>query len=176
MQQTGLLFNKHDHVGKSQCPRDWNPPSAVITWRNVSVHILIQMHRFLLGHSGHNDRRVPGSLPLLCFNLVWPSGIFPEVLWFGQVQFCKPHLCFRVLLMRNFLLPVLPHSLYSSSLFLIVLSWTLTFNMLSEPCRVWDVALSFFYLEHYMVWPWVASPGMSTPGKIGSWLEWFSLV
>ena len=40
-----------------------------------------------------------------------------------------------------FLPEILPNKPSLFSLFLIAVSWTLTFNMLTEACRVWDVAL-----------------------------------
>ena len=64
----------------------------------------------------------------------------------------------------------LPNQPSLFSLFLIVLSWTLTFNMLTEACRVWDVALGFFVVSlsiaqspHILGW----NCWCSTPGKIG---------
>jgi len=69
----------------------------------------------------------------LHFGLVCPNNI---VLWFVQMQLCKP--------IRGFLMITLPKKPYLFSFLLIVLSWTLTFNMLTEACRVWDEALGFF--------------------------------
>jgi len=56
--------------------------------------------------------------------------------------------CAAMLLFREKRLSpaTLPNKPYLFSLFLIVLSWTLTSNMLTEACRVWDVALGFLTL------------------------------
>ena len=71
----------------------------------------------------------------------------------------------------------LPNKPYLLSLFLIVLSWTLTFNMLTEVCRVWDVALFFCILSgHCTVWAWGELALTSIFGKTGNWLKCSLLV
>ena len=46
---------------------------------------------------------------------------------------------------RDFLLTTLPNKPHLFSLFVVFLTWTLTFNMQTEVCRVWDVTLVFFF-------------------------------
>lgn len=77
----------------------------------------------------------------VCF--FYPKAMVPEVFWFIQIQICKPELC--SLLNKPYF-----------SLFLTVFSWTSTFNMLAEACRIWAVALGFFCAisEHCTFWAW----------------------
>ena len=75
--------------------------------------------------------------------LMCPKDIVPEVLRFVQMQLYQPKLCRHVLFREKRLsAATLPNKPYLFSL--IVLSWTLTFNMLTEACRVWDVAHLLF--------------------------------
>lgn len=48
---------------------------------------------------------------------------------------------------KGFLLSAFPNTLYMFSLLLIVLSWTLRFNMLSEACGVWDAPQASLYFS-----------------------------
>jgi len=74
----------------------------------------------------------------LHFGLICPKDIVLEVLVFVEMQLCKPKPCSHVFLARRgFLLETLTNIPYLCHLFLIVLSWTLIFNMLIEACRVW---------------------------------------
>lgn len=65
-----------------------------------------------------------------------------------------------------FFLATLPKKSCLSTLFLMVLSWAFTFNMLTE---AWDVAPVVGwgvcnFTEHYLVWPWGEFTGIATPG------------
>jgi len=95
----------------------------------------------------------------------------PEVLWFVQIQLCKPKLCCHVLFREKRLSPTtLPKKPYLFSFFLIILSWTLTFNMLTEACRVWDVAFmgfsKFLWALHVCPFHMFFSPSLLSPGKL----------
>ena len=58
----------------------------------------------------------------------------------GLFRYNFPNLSCAAMFFLEWLSPAnLPNKPYVFSLFLIVLSWTLTFNMLTEACRVWDV-------------------------------------
>jgi len=76
----------------------------------------------------------------LHFGLVCPMGIVPEGLCFVQMQLYKPKLCCRVPFRKE---SFSWRARICSVFFLIVLSWALTFNMVTEACRVWDVTLFF---------------------------------
>ncbi len=57
--------------------------------------------------------------------------------WFVQMQLCKPKTCCHAFLdRRSFPLTSLPNMPYLSHIFLPVLSWILSFNMLTEARRV----------------------------------------
>jgi len=88
-----------------------------------------------------------------CCGALWPNistlGLFVQKKLFQkcfvQMQLYKPKLCCHVLFRaKRFSPATLPNKPYLFSLFLTVLSWTLTFNMITEACRVWDVALGVF--------------------------------
>lgn len=66
---------------------------------------------------------------------------------------------------RGFLLAVLTNGLYFFSFLRIVLSWTLTFNMPTYTCTVWNVAFGQFS-EYYSIWPWGEFAESFTPGRI----------
>ena len=69
------------------------------------------------------------------------------------------------------------NKLYLFCLFLILLSWTFTYNMLTEACRVWDVTLGIFssISEHCTVWPWGELARTPTTGKTYNFLNVFHL-
>ncbi len=79
-----------------------------------------------------------------CCCALWPKistlvlSVVLEVLWFVQMQLCKPKPCCHVFFLerRGFLLASLPNMPYLSHIFLTVLSWTLSFHMLTEACRL----------------------------------------
>ena len=82
--------------------------------------------------------------PNIC-TLVFSKVIVPEVSWFVQMQFANLSCAAMFFLWRRaFFLQSFQRSHTYSVFFLIILSWTLTFNMQTEACRVWDVALEFF--------------------------------
>lgn len=83
--------------------------------------------------------------------------------------------CGHILFRRGFFLAILPNKPYLISRFLILLLWTLTFNILNEACKVWDLALRNFS-EHGTIWPWGDFAGMSTPGKADNHLGCFAVV
>lgn len=88
----------------------------------------------------------------LHFGLISSKDI-PEVLWFLIYK-----LIFRE---KNHSLASVPNKQYFFSLFLIMLSWTLTFDMLTEVSRVWDV-VPFFAVPLSIVLLWVAKNTMFT--------------
>ena len=55
---------------------------------------------------------------------------------------CCTMFCLEI---KGFLLATVLNKTYMCSLFLTLLLWILTINMLTEACRVWDVALVFFW-------------------------------
>ena len=72
--------------------------------------------------------------------------IVPEVLLFVQLQLCKTQSCLHFLFRQKKSSPdnpstqaVLVQSLYNC----VVMDGTITFNVISEGCRVRDVALAF---------------------------------
>lgn len=75
---------------------------------------------------------------------------------------------------KGFLLATLQNKQYSFSLVLIVLSWILSFALLTVVCRVWDGI--FALSDHSMVWHWGDFAGMLTPGNTGNHLQCFPLV
>lgn len=86
------------------------------------------------------------------------------VLWIFQMQRCKSKLCSHVLLKDKRIFPSFQTKLVH--FFLIVLSCTLRFNMLTEAWRSWEVAVRVFTVCR---WPWRTS----TPGRTDSCLECF---
>lgn len=89
------------------------------------------------------------------FVLVSPKDIVPAVLWFVQMQLCNLSCTAMSFLERRGYNPAtLSISHACTIFFILVLSWTLTSNMPTEACRVWDVA----------------------PGMTGNCLECFSSV
>ena len=116
-------------------------------------------------------------------NLTWQN-----TLCYKYLSQTKPVVCpdatfqtCRVLFREKTLSPAtLPNKSYLFSLSLTAQSWTLTFDMLTEVWRVWDVALVFWgffcgFSEHYAVWPWGELAGPLS-GKICSCLKCFPLV
>ena len=76
---------------------------------------------------------------------------------------------------RRFLLQPI-QTIHTCSVFsLIVLPWTVTFNMLTEACRVWDAVCGLFcsFSEYYTVWPWGELARTSPAEKIGNCLRCF---
>jgi len=116
---------------------------------------------------------VQGAQILWLKNKPKPSTCHHRALQLVFVWIC----CAAMLFFRDKrLLPVtVPNKPYLFSLCLIVLSWTLTFNMLTEACRVWDAAPGFFcsFSEHCTVWPLGELAGTSTAGRIDSCFECF---
>lgn len=86
-----------------------------------------------------------------------------------QMQLCKPMFCCHVLFRKKVLSS--NNKPYLFILFLIVLSWTLTFSMLTKTCRVWNVALGFFavYLSfarlNWVEFAWTSTPGKNAPDQ-----------
>lgn len=80
-------------------------------------------------------------------NTIWfilsPKVIIPEVLSFIQMQRCNPKPYCRVLLYRERRLSTITPSKKVTHIQPFS-NWTSTFNMLSEACRVWGMALWFF--------------------------------
>jgi len=75
---------------------------------------------------------------------------------------------------KGFLLTTIPNNPYFFSLFLIILSWTLTFNMLTEACRGCSVALEFFVISLSLTL--LRLQQLATPWKTGSCMVSFLLV
>lgn len=86
-----------------------------------------------------------------------------------QMQLCKPMFCCHVLFRKKVLSS--NNKPYLFILFLIVLSWTLTFSMLTKTCRVWNVVLGFFavYLSfarlNWVEFAWTSTPGKNAPDQ-----------
>ncbi len=86
----------------------------------------------------------------LHFGLICSKDIVLEVLWFVQMQLCKPKPCCHAFLdRRGFFLASLPNMSYLSHIFLTVLLWILSFNMLTEACGACGevLVLSAIYLS-----------------------------
>ena len=84
---------------------------------------------------------------------VCPNNVYPEVLWLVQMELCKPKQCCHILLKaKAFLQQLLQTSQICSVFFIIVLSWTLIFIMLTEACRVEDIALEISSLSLSIAW------------------------
>jgi len=98
----------------------------------------------------------------LHFGLVCPKDIFPEVLWFDQMQLCKlcSHVLFRFRGKKLSPMSTLPNML--THLFLIVLPWTLTRCV---DCIIYSLASDI----------WVNLLGRPLL-KTGNCLECFTLV
>lgn len=67
-------------------------------------------------------------------------GVVPFIFWFVQMQLWKPKHLQRDEIFSGELFKYKPQLF---CLFLNVLSWILTFNILTEACRSWDVTLGF---------------------------------
>lgn len=99
-------------------------------------------------------------------SIVCPRDIVPKVLLRYNLPILS-HICmFFLERIGFFFLATLPNKSCLSSLFLMVLSWAFTFNMLTE---AWDVAPGVGwgvcnFTEHYLVWPWGEFTGIATPG------------
>lgn len=66
----------------------------------------------------------------ICFCLICSKDTAPEIIWFIHVQHCKPTLCCRVLFGEEGLSAGYSfNNTMLLNLFLIIKSWTLTFNM-----------------------------------------------
>lgn len=159
------------------CKTNANCPSTIITFDSLyEVFVLICIWYVLI----------------LGFDLTWCCALWQNtttlvltvlmslfqescLLWSNILNLS--HVGMFLLERRGFLLVVLPNKPYSFSLFLTGLSWLLTFNMITEACRVRDVSqVSCNLSEHCTVGPWSEFVGMSTPGKTGHSHKCFPLV
>lgn len=115
------------------------------------------------------------------FGLISPKDIVQEAMCFHQMQIwelvpCDHVLGFWFLSEETFSWRSSPTpKKQTCSVFLIVLSRFLTFNLLTEACNVWDVAPGFIAVSEYpAVWISGEISQTSLPGTIGSRLECFS--
>ncbi len=104
----------------------------------------------------------------LHFGLICSQVIVLEVLWFVQMQLCKPKPCCHAFLDgRSFLLASLPNRSCLSHILLTVLSWFWSFYILTEACGAYGEVLGrFLWALHGLILGWIC-------WDVHSWEDWW---